>query len=111
MSVQDYSTTPITNATISGINIAEGCPAGNMNAAIRQMMADVKVFYDDRVDPANYVPKTGGAFTGPIRLTGRGGYVHNAASTDLGGAFYKIPFGGELPSGLVAGDFVLELEA
>lgn len=42
MSVQDYSTNPDDNLTISGINIAEGMPPGLVNNAIRQMMADVK---------------------------------------------------------------------
>jgi len=41
MSVDDYSETPNDNTSISGINIAEGCPPGNVNNAIRQMMADV----------------------------------------------------------------------
>ena len=42
MSVQDYSTNPDDNLTISGINIAEGMPPGLVNNAIRQMMADIK---------------------------------------------------------------------
>lgn len=42
MAVSDYSTTPGSNTSISGINIAEGCPPANVNNAIRQLMADVK---------------------------------------------------------------------
>lgn len=41
MAITDYSTTPSANTTISGINIAEGCNASNVNDAIRQMMADI----------------------------------------------------------------------
>lgn len=44
MAVDDYSTTPASNTSISGINIAEGCAPANLNNAIRQLMADVKSF-------------------------------------------------------------------
>ena len=42
MAVSDYNTNPDLNTTISGINIAEGCPPSGINNAIRQLMADVK---------------------------------------------------------------------
>lgn len=41
MSISDYSTTPASNTSISGINIAEGCSPGGLNDAIRQLMADI----------------------------------------------------------------------
>lgn len=41
MSISDYSTTPASNTSISGINIAEGCSPAGINNAIRQMMADI----------------------------------------------------------------------
>jgi len=40
MAVTDYSTTPGSNTSISGINIAEGCPPSGINNALRQLMAD-----------------------------------------------------------------------
>ena len=43
MSVADYNSDPNANTSISGINIAEGCPPSGINNAIRQIMADVKV--------------------------------------------------------------------
>jgi len=46
MSVSDYSLAPSSNTSISGINIGEGCPPGNINDAIRQLMADVKEMRD-----------------------------------------------------------------
>lgn len=46
MAVIDYSTTAGNNSTISGVNIAEGCSPAGINNAIRQMMADVRAFYD-----------------------------------------------------------------
>lgn len=42
MGIGDWSAVADQNTTISGINIAEGCPPGGINDAIRQMMADVK---------------------------------------------------------------------
>jgi len=45
MAVSDYSTTPSANASISGVNIAEGCPPGGINNAIRQMMADIRALF------------------------------------------------------------------
>lgn len=42
MAVKDYNTDPDLNTSISGINIAEGCPPSGINDAIRQLMADVK---------------------------------------------------------------------
>ena len=42
MSVQDYSTIPAQNTDINGIDISEGCNPGNINNAIRQLMADVR---------------------------------------------------------------------
>lgn len=47
MAVSNYSTNPDQNTTISGINIAEGCPPSGINNAIRQLMADVKAESDD----------------------------------------------------------------
>lgn len=48
MAVRDYNTDPNLNTTISGINIAEGCPPSGINNAIRQLMADVKKNADEQ---------------------------------------------------------------
>lgn len=48
MAVRDYSDDPNLNTTISGINIAEGCPPSGINNAIRQLMADVKKNADEQ---------------------------------------------------------------
>jgi hypothetical protein len=47
MSIDDYSTNPDENTHISGIFIGEQCPPGNVNDAIRQMMADIKGAFED----------------------------------------------------------------
>lgn len=49
MAVTDWNTTPANNTSISGINVAEGCSPANINNAIRQMMADVRGFYNSTV--------------------------------------------------------------
>lgn len=46
MAVSDYKTVADQNTTISGINIAEGCPPSGINNAIRQLMADIKAKTD-----------------------------------------------------------------
>ena len=46
MAVSSYNTNPDLNTTISGINIAEGCPPSGLNNALRQLMADVKAESD-----------------------------------------------------------------
>ena len=50
MAVSDYKTNPDENTTISGINIAEGCPPSGINNAIRQLMADVKSDHDAQAE-------------------------------------------------------------
>ncbi len=45
MPIKDYSTTAGSNTSVDGINIAEGCLPGNVNNAMRAMMADTRSFY------------------------------------------------------------------
>lgn len=42
MSFWSWSTTPNSNSTVGSVNIAENCAAGNVNDAIRQVMALVR---------------------------------------------------------------------
>lgn len=44
MAIEDYSTTAALNTTINGVNVAELCPAPNLNNAIRELMADLATF-------------------------------------------------------------------
>lgn len=46
MAVSDWSTTAALNTTVGPVNIAEGCPAANMNNMGREIMAQVKQFSD-----------------------------------------------------------------
>lgn len=38
----DWSTTPASNTTVDGVNVNTGCPAGNIDNAIRSLMALVR---------------------------------------------------------------------
>lgn len=40
--IADFDSTPVNNSDIGGINIAENCPASNINNAIRQLMTAIK---------------------------------------------------------------------
>jgi hypothetical protein len=102
----DYAATPDGNGTIAGINIAEGCPAANVNNVIRQIAADARAFSDSAASTTGLMPKSGGAFTGQITRSGAGGYLYNAASAQGGGAVYVLPSGTALPSSPQEGTFV-----
>lgn len=45
MPIKDYSTTAGSNTSVDGVNIAEGCLPGNVNNAMRAIMADTRSFY------------------------------------------------------------------
>lgn len=62
MALSDYSATPGSNTSISGINIAEGCSPANLNNAIRQLMADLAAY--DASDIAALAPLASPALTG-----------------------------------------------
>ena len=107
MAVQDWSTDANSNGSIDGINIAENCPAGNINGAIRAAMAAVRVFYNTVPNTANYVLKTGGVFTGNPTFDGRGGYLHNNDAANASGRVFIQPAGSPAPT-MANGDWLLE---
>lgn len=100
MAFSDYSTTPASNTTIAGINIAENCPAANVNNAIRQIMADGKALSVTvgGINTSSLMPKTGGEFSGQITRAGVGGYLYHANSTQNGGSVHFLPSGSVLPT-------------
>ena len=108
MAFADYSSTPANNTSIEGINIAEGCPAANINNALRQLAADGRALNDTVVgiNTGTLMPQSGGAFTGQITRSGSGGYLYNAGSAQGGGAVYVLPTGTALPSSPQEGTFV-----
>ena len=65
MPVQDWSATADENTTVDGINIAEHCPAKNINNALRAVMAALKNKCDALDDTDNTLRR--GAVIGEIR--------------------------------------------
>lgn len=108
MSVGDWSTNANLNITVDGINIAEGCPAANINGAIRAVMANVRVMYDGLPDLTLYVTKSGGTFITNPTFTGRGGFLHNSNSSNTGGQVFVQATGSGTPVGMVNGDWLAE---
>lgn len=108
MAVSDWNTNANLNGTVDGINIAEGCPAGNMNGAIRAVMANVRVMYNNLPDTSGFVTKINGVFlTTPIH-TGRGGMLHNSSPTNASGQIFTQASGAGIPAGITNGDWLAE---
>ncbi len=95
----DYLTTPAGNTSLGGVSVAEGCPPGNLNNAIRQLMADGKALADEVSGIVPGMPPSGGTFTGDIVRSGRGGYLNHASSALPDGRVYVLPEGAALPAG------------
>jgi hypothetical protein len=110
MSFSAYSLTPSSNSTINGINIAESCPAANVNNAIRQLMSDGRELYNTvvAINVSSYMPKSGGAFTGTINRSGAGGYFYHAGSTQATAPVYTQTSATALPSSPAEGTVVLQ---
>ena len=106
MAFTDYSTTPALNVTINGIDIDEQCAPGNINGAIRQLMADAKTWANSAQDTSALMPKAGGAFTGSITRSGAGGYTYHAAAAQSGGAIHTLAIGSSLPASPAEGPIV-----
>ena len=100
MAFSDYSTTPASNTTIGGISIAEGCAPGNVNNAIRQLMADGKTLDTAvaAIDVDSLMPKSGGVFTDGISRDGAGAYRFNISPSLTSGATYFLPTGSPRPT-------------
>lgn len=109
MAFSSYSLTPAANVSINGININEGCAAGNINNAIRELMSDGKSLYDTvaAINVSAYMPKLGGAFTGDITRDGGGGYWYHANSAQTRAPVYTQLASAALPSSPAEGTVVL----
>lgn len=108
MPVNEYSEVPDSNATVGGIDIAEGCAPGNINNAIRQVMADIAEgvvhAYPQTLDPTkqaaaranigadktvNYTPQT---LTAPQQAQARDN-IGAVAIADLPEVPVEVPIG------------------
>jgi len=80
-----YYSTPSLNVSINGINIGEGMARRDMNDALRQMMADMKVWTDALSPvstPVSIANGGTGQITAPLALAALGG---------LGTAYQRLP--------------------
>ena len=113
MPVSDYSLTPSENLTLGTISLAEGATmVGDTNGALRQIMADVRAFYNGVPAPGSYVTPSDGIFSGtqPI-YTGRGAFAHNTNPAYTSCKITDIELGAPMPAGALPGDIVFELAA
>ena len=105
-----YSTTPSSNVTCAGINIAESCPAANVNDALRQILTEGRQLNDivTAINVSSYMPLAGGAFTGTITRSGAGGYFYHANSAQATAPVYTQLSSSALPSSPAEGTVVLQ---
>jgi hypothetical protein len=107
MSVSTWSTDAALNVTINGVNIAEGCPPGNLNNMGREIMAGVASLRDSIPSTTGLAPLNGAVFTGTQpRFTGSGAFLHLASAGNTSGRVHLLPEGSALPAGS-NGDIVL----
>jgi hypothetical protein len=107
MAVTDWSTNPASNTAIDGINIAEGCPPGNLNNAVRSMMANVRVMYNNLPSTANFAPLNSPSFTGTPIYNGRGGLLHHNNPANSSGRIFVQQAGQATPA-MANGDILAE---
>ena len=108
MAVSDWSTNPNENITVDGINIAENCPAENLNNAVRSVMASVRVMYNNLPNGTSFVLKSGGVFLDNPIFSGRGGFLYHNDAANASGRVFTQAAGGAVPSGMVNGDLLFE---
>ena len=78
--ITQYSSTPSSNSDINDINIAENCPASNINNAIRELMAHLKNV-DTGSQALTALSVTGATTSGTLKVSD-GGTIGSASKTD-----------------------------
>lgn len=106
----DFSTNEALNVTIGGINVAENCPAANVNNAIRYVLREGKELSNivAAISTSSLMPKAGGTFTGPILRGGAGAYLYHISSSMTGGGIAVQTSGTALPLSPAEGTFVFQ---
>lgn len=109
MAFSDYNVTPDANVSIGGISIAENCPPGNLNGAIRVFMSDARALSDSLPVTSNLMPKAAGVFSGAQpTYAGRGAFLHHNTAAFTSGRIFAQASGGSTPSGMLPGDWLAE---
>lgn len=103
-----YSTTASLNVSVGGVSIAENCAAANINDAIRYVLKEGKELNTlvAAISTSTLMPKSGGAFSGPITRSGAGSYIYHNSASLTGGALYVQTTGTALPSSPTEGTIV-----
>lgn len=104
-----YSVDPNINVSIRGVSMPlTGCPAGNVDNAIRSLAAEGKELSAlvAAINVSDKMDKDGGVFTGNITRQTAGGYLYHASSTQTGGAVHFLSTGTPLPSSPAEGTVV-----
>jgi hypothetical protein len=116
--IYDWSTTPSSNTSIGGNNIAENCAPSGINNAIRSVMAEMAQFLDD-IGGANdttgssnsyalTTAATHAAYTDGMRLSFRANHANTSSVTinvdSLGAKTIKKVTTGGAAADLVSGD-------
>lgn len=91
MGFWDWSTTAASNVTVGGIDIGENCPAGNLNGAQREQMAELRQAFNAALQSflsasdlataraaLGAFSSGGGSITGDITRSGAGLYPYFA---------------------------------
>lgn len=102
----DWKTTASENTTIEGINVAESCPPGNINNAIREIMAACKTFDNNKADPDDFVKLVDTILSTNAKVSGRGAVLHHNNSSNTSGKII-IQAAGTAPT-MADGDILLE---
>lgn len=103
----EMSDTPSDNTTIGSVSIAEGAPPGNMNNAIRELMASCKNQDINKADASALVTLLNSIISTNAKVTGRGAVMHNNNSANTSGCVYIQALGTAAPT-LANGDWLLE---
>lgn len=101
MSFSDWSQNADSNSNIGGISIAEGCPPGNLNNALREIMAEMRSAINRAMDGAlnsgdmasfrqaiGALANSGGDIDGILRQKNQGIYPYFSDSSFSGGRIY-----------------------
>lgn len=102
MGLNAYSTTPGSNTTISGINLAEGCNASGINDAIRQIMADIAASGLSNALYGLVLSAAGATATFGIAAGAASGMSLGSAYTKTTGAWAVGTGNGSLDTGAIA---------
>ena len=95
----DYSATPGLIMTIGGLSVAENSTAlASLNNICREITANGRQLYDLYSAIGDPMPESGGAFTGDITRSGRGGYYSADDSGYAAPRIYVLVDGSPAPT-------------